>query len=667
MKYFCVRKRLLLLSFLCLSILVPSLVSAQDKDWRPITPQELSAKTPVVEPDADAEAIFWEVRVDDSSTEELALKHYVRVKIFTERGREQFSKHDVPYLKGTRVKDVEARVTKPDGTVVFLKKEDVLERDIIKANGFKVKAKSFALPGLEIGSIVEYRYREVITDAAANMRLVFQREIPIQNISYYVKPFSGDRGMYYEKFNVGATKFEKDKNGFHRATMTNVPAFREEPSMLPEDEVRSWMYIYYSAAPVKDRDEYWRNISKAFYETSKSSFKANDEVKAVTAQVISGAASDEDKLRKIYEYTKKEIKNLTYTPNVSEEEWKKVRGAKSGGDTLKLKMGSAGDIDTLFGSMARAAGFDARIALSGSRNELFFDPNIANLSLMLNSSSVAVKVGNDWRFFSPAGYYVPFGMLSWAEEAQTALIADPKELIWKPIPLSPSERSRALRTGRFKLLEDGTLEGEAKIEYTGHWAAWQKNLNREDSPAEQEKTLKSFIQANIMGTAEVDRFTIENVSDPEKPFVYTFKIRVPGYASRTGKRLFFQPNVFERSSKPRFVSNARKYDVYFSYPFSEKDEVTIEIPQGFALESADSPGPIKDRQGIGSHETNIGVSNDGKYLFYKREFSFGNGGFLRFPVGSYPAVKGLFEAFNKADVHQLTLRQGASAAVTTNK
>jgi hypothetical protein len=29
--------------------------------------RELAAKTPVVEADADAEAIFWEVRIDDSS------------------------------------------------------------------------------------------------------------------------------------------------------------------------------------------------------------------------------------------------------------------------------------------------------------------------------------------------------------------------------------------------------------------------------------------------------------------------------------------------------------------------------------------------------------------------------------------------------------------------
>jgi len=48
---------------LCLSILffISSVGLSQDKEWRPIQPAELSAKAPVVEPDADAEAIFWEI------------------------------------------------------------------------------------------------------------------------------------------------------------------------------------------------------------------------------------------------------------------------------------------------------------------------------------------------------------------------------------------------------------------------------------------------------------------------------------------------------------------------------------------------------------------------------------------------------------------------------
>ena len=74
-------KRFVVLSIFCLLSAFSQAIFAQDKDWREVTPEELAMKTPKVEPDADAEAIFWEVRIDDSSSEKLSRNNYVRVKI----------------------------------------------------------------------------------------------------------------------------------------------------------------------------------------------------------------------------------------------------------------------------------------------------------------------------------------------------------------------------------------------------------------------------------------------------------------------------------------------------------------------------------------------------------------------------------------------------------
>jgi hypothetical protein len=94
---------------LCLSLALPAAVFAGD-DWRPVDPADLALKAPVVEKDADAEAIFWEVRVDDSVLEELSLRNYVRIKVFTDRGKESQSKIDLPYFGSSRIKDIAARV-----------------------------------------------------------------------------------------------------------------------------------------------------------------------------------------------------------------------------------------------------------------------------------------------------------------------------------------------------------------------------------------------------------------------------------------------------------------------------------------------------------------------------------------------------------------------------
>ena len=117
-------------------------------EWRTIDPAELALKSSPVEKDADGEPPFWEVRLDDSQAEEFSLKHYIRIKIFTERGKESQSKIDLPYSRSTRIKDIAARVIKADGSIVELKKEDIFDRTIVKTSGIKIKAKSFALPGI---------------------------------------------------------------------------------------------------------------------------------------------------------------------------------------------------------------------------------------------------------------------------------------------------------------------------------------------------------------------------------------------------------------------------------------------------------------------------------------------------------------------------------------
>jgi hypothetical protein len=241
MKYL-LRSLVLLLGLLCVSPSISQLTLAGD-EWRAVDPAELASKTPKVEKDADAEAIFWEVKIDDSSDDSLSMAHYVRVKIFTDRGREKYRKFDIPFIKGTKIKDIAARVIKADGSIVEIAKDDVFEREIIKANGLKVRAKSFAVPGLEPGVIVEYRYREVISDGSASgMHLKFQRDIPVQTLTYYYKPYN-QKTPNYQNFNFQDTKFVQAEKGFWVATRTNVPALIEEPQMPPENQVVPWMLL----------------------------------------------------------------------------------------------------------------------------------------------------------------------------------------------------------------------------------------------------------------------------------------------------------------------------------------------------------------------------------------------------------------------------------------
>lgn len=631
-------------------------VAASGEDWRPIEAADLALKEAVVEPHADAEAIFWDIRIDDGGDNSLVLNHYVRIKIFTERGRDQHSKVDIPYFSGTKVQDIAARTIKPDGTIVELAKNDIVEKMVVKISGFKLKTKTFAFPGIEPGAIIEYKWKEIIFGASAqDMRLQFQLDIPVQSITYRIKPL---RQKFFDvkAFNMPKFQFHSEKNGFQATTVTRMPAFHEEPLMPPEDSVRAWAMVRYQGL-FSVLSTYYL-VANSVYSSFQPYMKVDQQIQEKSDEITAGAKTPEEKLKRIFEFCRRNIKNTSdANSGYTAEEIDKLKENEKASHTLKRGVGSSMDINLLFASLANAAGFKTRIALLPDRGQRLFDRNEL-VPGAIQPSNIAVRVGEQWQFFDPGLPYIERGMLRWQEEGVEALLADP-DPIWLRTPLSPPEKSKEILVAKLNLDENGTLEGDIEATYTGHLAAERMQDNAADSPVQREENLKEGIKSRL-GSAELSNVVIENATDPEKPFSYRYHVRVPEYAQRTGKRLFFQPGYFQKGVSSLFSTATRRYPIYFHFPWSEEHKITITLPKGYALENAERPAPIA-AGGICKHEINMGVNNDQTKLMVTRTFSFGGTDVLLFPVDNYADLKRLFDEIHKADNHMLTLRQATAS------
>jgi hypothetical protein len=624
-----------------------------EEGWRPVSVQQLEMKTPMVEADADAEAIFWEVRLDDRKRDKLFYNHYVRVKIFTERGREKFSKFDIPFMKGKKVEDVAARVIKPDGTIIELAPTDIFERDIIQVGKIRVRAKSFAVPGIEPGVIVEYRYKETFKgDSADGERLFFQRDIPIQRSTYAVRPYKNTY-LNFDFHNMPPTRFEPDGDGFYVATLTNVPSFKQEPQMPPDEETRKWVFLSYRG---NGNSFTWGGFGFVIGQAFGKIIEPSKEIRQKAAELTANSSSQNEKLKKLYDFAQKQIKNISYDPTVSDEQRANFK-VKDGDEVLRRAVGTERDIAFLFASLAKAAGFNVHFALSGDRSENFFVPekNISNS--YVRPAGIAVNSDHDgWIFLNPGVPFLPFGKLFWYQEGVYAILASENDYVWKKTAFSDYTQSPAKRTGKFKLLEDGTLEGTARIEFEGHRAISRRQAEFKNSPDKRLENIKEELKER-MSTAEISDLNIENFDDVEKPLIYSYKIRVPNYAQKTGKRIFIQPGFFEYGTKPTFSSATRVHPIYFSYAWQDEDNIEIELPKGFALENAESPADVIENNKLGALSANIFFDKALNLMKYKRKFFFGGGSNLLFPVKSYEPLKFLFDNFHKADMHTITLKQ----------
>ncbi len=643
--------------------LVSANAAGRADEWKPIDPQHLGLKASTVEKDADAEVLFWEVYVE-KSFEGAELRHYVRIKIFNDRGRDSQGKVELPFVNGNKILDVAARTIKADGTIINLGPEAVFETTLIKFGKFKVRAKTFALPSVEAGVIVEYRWREVVKDSFYQ-RLQFQRDIPAREISYTIKQKDNNYvWLRMKPFNMKDAVSSNDGKGLYTIKMSNVPAFRAEPNMPPENEVRAWMLVYYTGI-----GEYglWAKIGQNTYEAYKGQLKPNDELRNAAAAAIGDATTDEQKIERLYDFCRLKIKNIEHDPSFTEDVLAKLKENKNPTDTLRRGSGSGEEIDVLFAALAVAAGFEARVTKTSDRSDVFFDRNFTS-GYFLSGYNIAVRVNSKWRLYDPATTYLPAGMLRWQEEGVEALVSDPINPQWAHAQISEPEKSKKIRKAHLKLGEDGTLEGDVSIEYTGHAGAEQKEFFGSMSSAELEKQTRESVK-EWLGAGEISDIRIENLNEPIKPLVKSYRVRISDYAQRTGRRLFFQPGFFQYNGKARFPTQERKYPIYFNYAWMEEDDVTIELPTGFELENATEPVPI-NAEGISAYEVRIRVDGTNRKLSYKRSFFFGRSGALMFPgIGYqnqlptvYPQLKRLFDLIHERDSQTLALKQSPLAA-----
>jgi len=636
-----------------------------DNGWKPFTPQELAMKRGQVDAEAGAEALEWEITVSDERTGNSlrsAQHHHLRVKVFNERGREALSRIDIPYFRGTDIVDISARTIRPNGLVVEVKKDAILERVIVKRGGREKKAKSFAVPSLEPGCIVEYQWTAVDYDRGF-VPIDLQQEFPVEQIRFSIHPWLDPDSpfqMRIHAFNFNLPAFSDDPDGYHTMFLHGISASQDEPYMPPRWSVRPWVAIFYARDDEPTADQFWKRYGRDLYTSVHGWSRASGDAKKLAASLVAGVQDPDLKLERILEYCRTKLRNTDWSDSGlsnSEREW--LRSDHSASDFLKRGMADDLGVLKVFLSLASAAGFDARAAYLPDRSETPFDPKRATWYL-LTRRCAAVQLQGAWKAVDPSHPELPEGMLPWEISGVDMLVPDPETPTFVRTPIAPPEQSLLRSVAHLKLNEDGTVEGEVEQEYTGQRAGAERASGHERSPVENEKQLREGLQERLPG-AEVSAVRFETAFDLAQPFRVLYHVRVPGYAQRVGSRLIVQPAFFRKGLGPALQAPPRKSPVTFSYPWSEQETVFFEVPPHFHLEDAPEIAPIRS-PAIGFQTLTVRLSEDGGTFQALRTAIFGEGGKIWFPLDQYEKLKQVFDRFHEQDETLLSFVSDASGS-----
>lgn len=637
-------------------------------NWLPITDADRQLKAPLVEKDAGAEVLEWRVHIVDellSGREfQRVFYHYVRLKIFDEKGKQRAATIDLTYGDKRNILDVAGRTTKSDGTVVELDKKAVFKRDLVRAGRLTRKAVSFAMPGVEPGAIVEYRWKESVDDHAIYyVRLKFQQEFPVERVTYFFRPLpreiAGTYQMFMSPFNCKPSAFKIENDGYTSTTVENVPSLREEPYSPSEPNLEAWALLHYQQGTRDNPDKYWSDIGKRGYQELKDALKTNADIKSAAAEATANAKKDDEKIAALIGSVRSHVHGLFDTGVSDADREKYVKGLpkdrlRTAAEIFKSGIGTSNEMNVVFAAMAQQAGLEARPALVASRNELIFHPKATVDEYFIDNIDMAVKQGDAWKILDVSTKQLPPGMISWREEGMYALITDPKNSTFIQTPIAPPEDSAETRVAMLQLSTDGTLAGDVEESYSGHRGEDYRYQLKDKSAAQREEWLHDRV-TRMFPDAEVTAIKIEFADDPTHPLHATYHMEAPRYAQVTGKRLLFQTFPFHRAIASPFSSSERHAAVEFPYAWKESDQILFKLPAHWALDNSDSPGRMElGKPGYYDGVLSITKNNE---LISKRELVFGRGGNLYYPPNVYSQVKNAFDQIQLRDQHSIALKE----------
>ena len=660
------------LGLLLVSVTIPaSLDAIWAADWPPISQEELAMADDPHNPGAAAIILRREVTTDDVKSVQV---EYRRIKILNDEGK-KYADIEIAYLdKSTKIEDVQARTTRPDGTSVEFRGQ-TFDRTVLKARKTRVQVKAFTLPDVQKGSIIEYSYttrsREEAPEVLRNWRgyifsdtvvvpsaeWVVQEELSTVRARFVVLPFKQISFFWSLKWIPEKIHPISQKDGSLVFEVQNIAGFRAEELGPPEYLVRSRILCYYVLGPP---------VSQSFWTfESSSTAKALEEfmgdprkLKPFLEGIIRSEDPPEKQLRQLYSRVQRiRYLHMEQTRTQQEERRESIKENKNVKDILVRDYAYGNEINLAFIALARAAGFESALVRITSRDTTFFDPQLP-LSNQLNSAVVWVRAGRKDYFLDPATKFCPFDLLPWEETSAQGIILHSttpsyplkSETQFAGVISTPNPVSSAAvieRTAALELSPDGGVSGSLAVRFVGQEALSRRLEAIDSDETSRKKALEEEIKNWLLPAATVELKSPANWEESDQPLRATFSLKIPEFAVPAGRRLLFRAGFFEGSVKS-FEAGTRKYDIYFPYLFQRKDEITWTLPAEYRI------GILPEKRKLdtvfGSYD--MSVEAEANRIQCKRNFISEA---LYVPVSHYAAIRTHFNLVRQGDESQIVL------------
>jgi transglutaminase-like putative cysteine protease len=647
---------------------------------------------------ADYGNVFFENDLD------LAFERHTRIKILTEAGYDWGSVTVVYHAddRTQRVKDIKGRTyyAEEGGRVETheMEKGSVFDEDV---DGVWRRVR-FTLPALQPGSVIEYRYKVVSTNARYFPDWAFQKSEPvlwseyraeIPEILRYVSVYQGElepdvaeqsshtRTMHWtidmsSDYATGraqrmANASTQVKSIRHRWVMRDVPALRSEPYMTTPEDYRAkirfelaeigrpsaqWVQVTYQGQtaqvpaaqfPVTPVMTTWEQLAEELTESRRfgKQIGRQREVRTQARAIVEGIAEPEQQMQALYDYLRTTIV------------WTGEHGVyceRDLDDALKARSANSQELALLLVSMLRDVGLEAHPVLISTRSHGQILP-LYPLVSQFDAVIVYVEIDGVGYLLDATDPLRPHTLLPYEALNGSGFLVRHPGPAW--VTITPADQYRHERVVKAQLDTAGTLSGSIETSDDGYSAlANRRALDEAETP-------EDFVQNTILDDLDgalVDSCTLTNEQAVTEQLETEASFSAPGYAQVMGDFIYFNPTPLGRLTENPLRLATRTFPVDLAYPRQQIYTVSLKLPEGYAVQETPQDVSILLPEG-GQYQRLIAVRGD--TLVTQSEFTMSQS---IFEPECYERLRSFFEQIVAAEAEQVVLKRVTESADTVD-
>jgi hypothetical protein len=653
----------------------------QNYKFGKVSKEELEEKSDPQYPDTDATVLYREYNVKFEWTQgsgfSQEIEVFERVKIYKPEGfswgtvgvktfNHDKSREELGSLKGYTYNLENGSVEKEK-----LKSNGIFDERI---NNYYISNK-FTMPNLKAGSVIEYTYKIAspflqIDDIDLQYTIPIRKEVielkipeyfiynqvsnpqakisfdysrDTENVDVVVRGRSGlgtasyDPGM--DRTGGHGSSSSSYKNNIFTLDEMNIPPLTVEPLVdnLSNYRAKSIWELAMVNDPngiPKSYSTTWEDVTKSIYENDAFVNQMNRDgyYESDLSTITDGLDDPLQKMAAIYNFVKSKVRWNQYLGYFPENGVKKA---------YNEGIGNIGDINLMLISMLKKVNLNANpVLLSTKSNGIPLFPTRYGFNYV-----IAGVEFNDKLYLMDAS--APFSNINMlpgrAMNWQGRLIRP--DGTSQGVGLYPGYPSKEQTYVQAEII-NGVLEARVRQRKGDHFAREYR-----------EEFVNSPLESQISGLkpeneiVEISELEVKDLQSNSENVNLSYKASAPAVIEDINGELYLSPMLFFAQKENPFKAESRDYPVYFGYPFSNKYNINIKIPEGYKVTSLP--------EGIKANLSN----NMGSYTYLAKEV----GGMIQLSVEleiNAPIILSQDYQFVKAMFTQIVEKENEKVVLT---